>query len=210
MGVTLTWIAHATFKLSDQAIVYIDPWKLHLEDTADVVLLTHAHYDHCSPEDVSKIAGDETIIVGPEECASKFLLNFRPAVSGAKLTVGNLELTPVPAYNVEKQFHPKEKGWLGYVVELDGKRIYHAGDTDLIPEMASLKRLGIHVALLPVGGTYTMTAEEAAAAANEIEPKLAIPMHFGTIVGGTSDAEQFKQLCRVPVEVLSPGSHLTL
>jgi L-ascorbate metabolism protein UlaG (beta-lactamase superfamily) len=210
MAVSITWMAHATFKVNDGALIYIDPWKLQVEDRADIVLITHAHYDHCSPEDVSKVAGEETVIIGPAECASEFLLNFRPAVIGSKLTVGDVEITPVSAYNIDKEFHPKNKKWVGYVIEIDGKRVYHAGDTDSIPEMKKLKGLGVDVALLPVGGTYTMTAEEAAEAANAIEPKLAIPMHFGTIVGGTSDAEQFRQLCRVPVEVLEPGSAHTL
>jgi len=210
MAVSLTWVAHATFRVADGAVVYIDPWKLQGQEQADIVLITHSHYDHCSPEDVSKIAGDETVIIGPEECASKFLANFRPAAAGSRFTVGDVEVAPVPAYNIDKQFHPRNKGWVGYLLEINGKRIYHAGDTDFIPEMKDLKDLNVDVALLPVGGTYTMDAEEAAEAANVIEPKIAIPMHFGTIVGGASDADRFQQLCRVPVEVLSPGSALNL
>ena len=118
---------------------------------------------------------------------------------GDSLSVEGIKIEAVPAYNIGKQFHPKTSGWVGYIVTIGGQRIYHPGDTDLIPEMEKIKA---DVALLPVGGTYTMTAEEAAEAANKIKPRVAVPMHFGTIVGSIKDAEKFKEKCQVPVQIL--------
>lgn len=199
----IKWLGHASFRLTGEKTVYIDPWKIKGGDKADIILITHEHYDHCSPEDVAKITKNDTVIVAVADCQSKLLKldrEIRLVEPGKKLNIRGVLVEAVPAYNINKRFHPKDNQWVGYVVTINGKRIYHAGDTDLIPEMSQLK--GIDVALLPVGGTYTMNADEAAKAAEIIRPKVAVPMHVGDIVGTKKDIERFKSLSKVPVEVL--------
>ena len=207
MDVTLQWLGHASLLLRGEKKVIVDPWKLQNPETADVALVTHAHFDHCSPEDLRKVVGDATALIAPADAAAQLDMKARPIKPGQTITVAGVVIEAVPAYNVNKKFHPKQNAWVGYVITLGGKRIYVAGDTDRTPEMDGVKA---DVACLPVGGTYTMTAEEAAGAANAIQPKLAIPIHFGDIVGATSDAEKFRKLCRVPVKVLKPGEIVTL
>ncbi len=193
------WLGHASIKISAERLIYIDPWKLGKDEpTAELILITHAHYDHCSPEDVQKIYGEQTTVVCPPDCVAKLPGKVETIRPGERLTVEGVQIEAVPAYNVSKGFHPRANGWVGYIVTVGGKRIYHAGDTDLIPEMEQLK---VDVAMLPVGGTYTMDAREAAEAANKITPQVAIPIHWGDIVGSVRDAEKFSQLCRVPVEI---------
>ncbi len=194
------WLGHASFKITGERILYIDPWKLAgRNEVADIILITHDHYDHCSLLDIERLKGKETTVVAPHDAAKKITGDVREVEPGGDLSVKGIRIEPHPAYNIGKDFHPKANGWVGYVIDINGKRIYHAGDTDLIPEMEEIKA---DVALLPVGGTYTMNAKEAAEAANKIRPKLAIPMHFGSIVGSSKDAEEFKSLCQVPVEIL--------
>ncbi|RJQ17234.1 MBL fold metallo-hydrolase [Candidatus Woesearchaeota archaeon] len=175
--------------------VYIDPFQLKTAEPADVILITHGHYDHCSIEDIKKIAKSETIIVCTPDCISKFnslkVKQIVPVQPGNKLKVHDVLIEVVPAYNTNKQFHQKAEEWVGYIVTVNGKRIYHAGDTDRIPEMKTFK---VDVALLPVSGTYVMTAEEAALACQDIKPNIAIPMHYGSIIGSRADAEKFKSL----------------
>jgi L-ascorbate metabolism protein UlaG (beta-lactamase superfamily) len=193
------WLGHASFKLTGEKVVYIDPWQLHDGEPADIILITHGHYDHCSAEDVAKIRRPSTVVVAPVDCADKLPGPVQVVKPGDKLTVAGVKIEAVPAYNIDKTFHPRKENWVGYVVTLNGQRIYHAGDTDHIPEMDSLK---VDVALLPAGGKYTMTASEAAAAANAFKPRVAVPMHWGTIVGSDEDAARFRQLSQVPVEIL--------
>jgi len=209
--VELVWYGHDAFHVAGPPVVYIDPWRLP-EDLplADVVLITHDHYDHCSPEDVDKILGPDTLIVGPSAALRKLAgtrAGQRPVRVGDQLTVGNMQVQIVPAYNTNKRFHPRTAGYVGYVLELNGIRIYHAGDTDLIPEMESVR---CDVALLPVSGTYVMDAEEAAQAAAVLQPRLAIPMHYGVIVGSEKDAERFRHLAPVPVRILETEELLAL
>ena len=192
------WLGHASFKLTGEKVVYIDPWQLKDGEPADIILITHGHYDHCSPEDVAKIRRPATVVVAPADCAEKLPGHVQVVKPGDRLAVAGVSIEAVPAYNIDKAFHPRKENWVGYVVTLNGQRIYHAGDTDHIPEMDTLR---VDVALLPVGGKYTMTADEAAAAANTFRPRVAVPMHWGTIIGGEEDAERFRQLCQVPVEV---------
>jgi L-ascorbate metabolism protein UlaG (beta-lactamase superfamily) len=154
------------------------------------VLVTHPHYDHCSPEDVAKVSHAKTVIVTESESAAKLKGDVRIVAPGDRLTVGPVSIEAVAAYNTDKTFHPRAKNWLGFVVTLDGIRIYHAGDTDLIPEMDAIR---CDVALLPVSGTYVMTAEEAVAAARRLRPRVAIPMHYDTLVGSRADAERFRE-----------------
>ncbi|MEJ2746167.1 MAG: MBL fold metallo-hydrolase, partial [bacterium] len=163
------------------------------------ILVSHVHYDHCSPSAIERIRTADTVIVTNSECAKKFKANVRIIAPGQSIAVDGVAVEGVAAYNVNKPFHPRGEGGLGFVITLGGRRIYFAGDTDLIPEMAAVKA---DVALLPVSGTYVMSADEAAEAVKRIKPAVAIPMHYGSIVGSGSDAARFKQLSEVPVEIL--------
>lgn len=183
---------------------YTDPWELKAsEPKADIVLITHDHFDHCVPEDVKKVAKPSTVVVAPQDCIKKLGPGFKVNVirPGETVTIEGVGIEAVPAYNINKQFHPRSNNWVGYIFTLGGERIYQAGDTDLIPEMRDIKA---DIAILPIGGTYTMTPEEAAEAASWIGPKIVIPMHFAKIVGKISDAEKFKMLCKCEVRVLRP------
>lgn len=188
----MEWLGHDTFKIeSGGVVVYTDPFRLGGGlPAADIVLVTHEHYDHCSPEDLKKIAGKGTVVVAPGDCEGK-LTGVRRVKAGDRLTVKGVEIEVVPAYNINKKFHPKSNGWVGYVFTVGGTKIYIAGDTDYIPEMKDIK---CDIALLPVSGTYVMTAEEAVKAAELIKPKVAVPMHYGSIVGDVSDARRFAEL----------------
>ncbi len=202
MAKNIFWLGHDSFRLKGEKVVYIDPWKLVAgAEKADVILVTHDHYDHLSQDDIAKISKADTIVVAPQTVTSK--LGGKPITvkPGDKITAAGVSIEVMPAYNANKKFHPKSAGHVGYIVILNGKRIYHSGDTDLIPEMAQIK---CDIALLPVSGTYVMTAMEAAEAANTIKPALAIPMHYGDpdVVGTRNDAEEFKRLAKVPVEIL--------
>lgn len=183
------WLGHDTFKITGEKIIYTDPFQITKRDKADIILITHEHFDHCSPEDVKKIQGKDTIIVTTKDCAAKLSGNIKIIQPTDKIKIHNIEIEAVPAYNINKQFHPKEKGWVGYIFKINGERIYLAGDTDRISEMKTFKN--IDIALLPVSGKYVMTASEAVEAALDIKPKLAIPMHYGTIIGTKADAERF-------------------
>jgi L-ascorbate metabolism protein UlaG (beta-lactamase superfamily) len=184
------WLGHASFRIQDgAAVIYIDPWKLGgAPPKADVVLITHGHSDHYSPDDIAKIAKDGTVFVATPDVAKKLAgKNVLAAKPGDALQAGPVEVAAVPAYNISRQFHPKSNGWVGYIVTLsNGQRVYHSGDTDAIPEM---KDVTADVALMPCGGTYTMTAAEMAEAANSFKPAVLIPMHWGDIVGSKADAE---------------------
>ncbi|MBN2111488.1 MBL fold metallo-hydrolase [Candidatus Woesearchaeota archaeon] len=206
-GIRIEWLGHAAVRIILGMVIYIDPYQVSSNEKADLILITHGHYDHCSVEDIQKIAKHETIIIATTDCTSKFAgkveaADLRLAVPGKKFEVGEVKIEAVPAYNPKKQFHPKSNDWVGYIVEVKGKRIYHAGDTDVIPEM---EKINADIALLPIGGTYTMTPEEAAEAANKINPKIAIPIHFGAIVGTKADAEKFKALCKCEAKILNPS-----
>ena len=198
----IEWLGHASFKFKcGEQVVYTDPYNTSGEK-ADLVLITHDHYDHCDSNSLKSIAGSDTVILAPSSAASK-LEGFRVKIikSGDSFDEMGVTGKAVPAHNTNKQFHPKGVG-LGYVFTMGGKNIYQAGDTDIIEEMRLLGQ--VHVAILPVGGTYTMTAEEAATAVNEIiKPEVSIPMHWGSIVGSKSDAERFRELVKVGrVEIL--------
>ena len=184
----INWLGHDGFRIDAGQTVYIDPYEIDGGPTADVILITHPHFDHLSAPDVAKVQGPDTIIITEKESAAQLSGDVRVMAPGDELVVGDIKISAVPAYNVDKDFHPKANGWLGFIVEAQGVRTYHAGDTDFIPEM---KDINTDIALLPVSGTYVMTADEAVQAALAIEPQIAIPMHFGAIVGSGSDADQF-------------------
>lgn len=200
----ITWLGHDGFLIKgDDRVIVIDPFQVHQCEPADIILISHEHYDHCSPEDVNKIRKDSTVIVTEAQSAKKLSGDVRVVQPGDKLTVSGIPIEAVPSYNTNKSFHPKENGWLGFIVTVDGVRIYHAGDTDRIPEMASFQ---VDIALLPVSGTYVMTAEEAVEAAGMIKPKVVIPMHYGAIVGSSDDAKRFREALRGTCEVVVLGS----
>jgi L-ascorbate metabolism protein UlaG (beta-lactamase superfamily) len=199
----ITWLGHDGFLIKgDGKAIVIDPFQVKQCEPADIILISHEHYDHCSPEDVNKIRKDSTVIVTEAQSASKLAGDVRVVQPGDKLTVSGIPIEAVPSYNTNKSFHPKEKGWLGFIVTVEGVRIYHAGDTDRIPEMASFQA---DIALLPVSGTYVMTAEEAVEAARLIKPKVVIPMHYGAIVGSADDAKRFSEALRGTCQVVVLG-----
>jgi L-ascorbate metabolism protein UlaG (beta-lactamase superfamily) len=201
------WIGHASFRIEDgKSQIYIDPWKLPAgAPKAAVVLITHGHSDHFSPEDIARIGQPTTVFVAPADVAARLKgKTVVTAIPGHRYTAGGVPVEAVAAYNRDKAFHPRSNNWLGYVVTLsNGLRVYHSGDSDAIPEMQSLK---VDVALMPCGGTYTMTAAEMAAAANAFKPKVLIPMHWGDIVGSKTDAETVRKIFNGTTVIKTPGS----
>ncbi len=211
-GVRFHWLGHDGYKLTveGKTIIYIDPYKIsdshHNKNDADIILISHNHFDHLSVDDLKHVIGNNTTIVAAKECMEQ-LKNVRVAerkgvVPGDTLTVQGVPIETTAAYNTNKHFHPKADGKVGFIITLNKMRIYHTGDTDDIPEMNATEP---ELALVQVSGTYVMTAEEAAKAVNEkIKPKkLAIPMHYGSIVGTQKDAVKFKQLVTAcPVQIL--------
>jgi L-ascorbate metabolism protein UlaG (beta-lactamase superfamily) len=201
---TITWLRHASVLIEGEKRIYIDPWEIRSPKEADLVLITHDHYDHLSMTDLKRICRPSTEILLPEGSVKK-IAGVHGRIHGVKpgqeLIAAGLRVEVVAAYNLSKHFHPKAANNVGYIVTVDGERIYHAGDSDRIPEMKGLKP---DVALLPIGGTYTMDPSEAAKAASDLQAKKAIPIHFGAIIGGKEEAELFKKVCPVPVEILEP------
>ena len=195
----LVWLGHDSFRIDASTCIYIDPYRIDDGKPADIILVTHDHFDHCSPEDIAKVQTPQTLIVTEKDSAQKLSGDVRIMKPGERLELEGLALEAVPAYNTNKDFHPQKNGWLGFIVEIDGVRIYHAGDSDFIPEMKALK---VDIALLPVSGTYVMTSDEAIQAALAINPKLAVPMHYGAIVGDQTDADHFRDELAGRVEVL--------
>jgi L-ascorbate metabolism protein UlaG (beta-lactamase superfamily) len=207
-------LGHDSFRLDDQPVIYVDPWKLR-EDMpkADLVLVTHDHYDHCSAEDIKRISKPGTLVIGNPSAAAKLGTATRTLRPGESVDAASIMVTAFPAYNTNKfkspgkPFHPKEAEGNGYIITMNGETLYHAGDTDFIPEMAKLR---VTVALLPVSGTYVMTADEAFEAAKAIKADFFVPMHYGDIVGDEGDVEKFRYLCEsqgLRVAVLSATEH---
>lgn len=208
-GVEITWLKHDAFLLKgDGIVVAIDPYELRsVPEKADLVLVTHDHFDHCDPNSVRLVAKPDAVVVAPQKAASKLGKNVRVVKAGDVLTEKGVTIKVVPAYNVHperQRFHPKNYGGVGYLITLAGKTVYHPGDTDLIPEMDNLGQ--VDIALLPVSGTYVMDAQEAAEAVKRIKPTHVIPMHYGSIVGSKADAEKFAQLVagQTTVHILEP------
>lgn len=203
----IKWLGQSGFKIisKEGKTIYIDPYNLPAgSPKADFIFLTHSHFDHFSPENIAKIRDENTQIFCPGGEACKIGGRVREVKPGDRLEAKGLKIEVVPAYNTNKDFHPKENNWVGYVLEIDGQRIYHAGDTDLIPEMKDLK--DIDIAMLPVSGTYVMTSDEAVEAVKIINPKIVIPMHYGDEVGTLSDALNLKDKVEAEVVILEKES----
>lgn len=199
-GVKVHWLGHDSFVLQGSKTLVLDPFKAKGNYRADLLLISHEHYDHLSPDDIARFSGPSTVMVAPRQCEGP----LRPLSQTKRivepwqtLDLGGVKVEAVPAYNLNKfrepgkMFHPKEDKKVGYVVTLDGVRFYHAGDSDGIEEM---KSLSVDVAFLPVSGKYVMTAEEAAEAAESMEADAVVPMHINKIVGTMADAKRFKEL----------------
>ena len=190
IGKMLFWVGHGSFYIKSQGrTIFIDPFRItdKINEKADILLVTHGHFDHCNKEDMDKVLKAGTrIISAPGAVDQKEYENVTIAKPGFKETIDGIEIEAVPAYNTDKekqQFHPRSNDWVGYIIKVDNAKIYHAGDTDLIPEMRELKGKGIDVALIPVGGTYTMDLEEGIKAAEAIGAEHTVPMHFKNLAG---------------------------
>jgi L-ascorbate metabolism protein UlaG (beta-lactamase superfamily) len=209
MGINFKWLGHASFRIChEDTVIYIDPWKLKdAPQDATIVLVSHSHYDHYSAEDIKRVSGPETKLIASADVIGQHG-NGQAIMPGQRIELEGISVTGVPSYNPNKQFHPKSNNWVGFIIELGSKRIYYAGDTGLTDEMKALKN--IDVALLPVGGTYTMDAEDAAEAVTYIKPKQAIPYHWGDIVGTRKEAEQFDKKVLCNVMIMSPGQAINI
>jgi L-ascorbate metabolism protein UlaG (beta-lactamase superfamily) len=197
----LHWIGHSSFRLDKPKVIYIDPWRLPPSSpAADLILVSHEHHDHCSPDDVASVRADHTTVIANPSAAGKLPAPVTTLRAGESTEAAGVKVEAFPAYNIGKQFHPKEAGHVGFLLTLGEERLYFAGDTDFISEMNTID---CDVALIPVSGTYVMTAEEAAKAAEAIQPRLVVPMHYGAgVVGTLEDARTFERLTSTPVRIL--------
>jgi L-ascorbate metabolism protein UlaG (beta-lactamase superfamily) len=199
-NIELKWLGHSGFLIKFSGInVFIDPFKLsdNINEKADLILITHSHYDHCSVEDIKKIIKQETVIIGPADILSQTRqigdVNFKISGPEKNLDFKEIKIYCVPAYNTNKPYHSKDESWVGYIIDFLGTTVYHPGDSDVIPEMNNIR---VNAAMFPVSGKFAMDYHEAAIAAEIIHPDLAIPMHWGTIIGTIDDAENFVKLCK--------------
>ena len=189
---------HSSIRINKEKIIYIDPFKINKNyNDADIIFITHDHYDHYSEEDIDKVINENTTIIIPDELLTKLLrkgINKNAIITvepNKNYMVQGIKFETISAYNTNKTFHPKENGWVGYIITLDDIRYYIAGDTDITEENRKVK---CDVAFVPVGGTYTMDFKEAAQLINEIQPKIAVPIHYGSVVGTKQDATDFIKL----------------
>ena len=197
-------LCHSSIKIEKEKIIYFDPFKIEKNfNDADIIFITHDHYDHYSEIDISKVKKGDTVIVVPESLSERILKygfkenNIKIVKPNEKYIVDGIKFETIPAYNINKAFHPKENGWVGYIIEIQNVRYYIAGDTDITEDN---KKVKCDVAFVPVGGTYTMTFEEAAKLVNEIKPITAVPIHYGEIVGTKKDAEKFIKLLNQEIQ----------
>jgi L-ascorbate metabolism protein UlaG (beta-lactamase superfamily) len=212
---SVEWLGHSGFRIAvGGATIYIDPYRVgEGAPRADLILVTHGHYDHFSPQDVERLSGPGTWLVGPAAVAERVsgqVVSIAPGEELERELVPGVQVAAVAAYNTSKRdaegrpFHPREARWVGYELTVRGERLYHSGDTDVIPEMDAVT--GVDVALLPVSGVYVMTAQEAAEAARRIQPRVAVPMHWGEQLGSEEDARVFAQCAPVDVRILAKAA----
>jgi L-ascorbate metabolism protein UlaG (beta-lactamase superfamily) len=207
------WLGHSGFRIAaGRASIYIDPYRIAADEPkADLILITHQHYDHFSIQDLERVRKDTTQVIAPPAVAERLEGNVRSLSAGevVETDLPGVDVRAVPAYNTSKRdgegrpFHPREAGCLGYELNVRGERLYHAGDTDVIPEMDWV--VGADVALLPVSGVHVMTALEAAEAARRIQPTVAVPMHWGGHIGSEKDAQAFADAAPVDVVIMQPA-----
>ena len=195
-------LIHSSIKFSKDIIIYFDPYKINKEyHDADIIFITHSHYDHYSPLDIKKVIKNNTIIVCPEDVKEELLKldinNIIEVVPNKDYEVLNIKFKTIPAYNINKNFHPKENNWVGYLINYNNVKYYIAGDTDITEEN---KNIICDVAFVPIGGTFTMDYKEAASLINEIQPKIAVPTHYGLIVGNKDDGIKFSKLLNNNIE----------
>lgn len=197
-------LCHSSIRINKEKVIYIDPFKIDKNyNDADIIFITHDHYDHYSEDDIDKVKKEDTVIIVPEELLTKVLRKgFRQdyiitVEQNKNYMVDGIKFETILAYNTNKQFHPKENGWVGYIIEIKGIRYYIAGDTDITEEN---KKVKCDVAFVPVGGTYTIDFKEAANLINEIQPKIAVPIHYGSVVGTKQDAIDFSKLLNPKIE----------
>ena len=197
-------LCHSSIRINKEKVIYIDPFKIEKDyNDADIIFITHDHYDHYSEEDIEKIKKNDTVIIAPEELLTKLLRKgftkdcIVTVEPNKEYMVEKIKFETIPAYNINKQFHPKENGWVGYIIELNNIKYYIAGDTDITEEN---KKVKCDVAFVPVGGTYTMDFKEASSLINEIKPKIAVPIHYGSVVGKNQDAIDFSKLIHPEIE----------
>lgn len=201
-GIQIRWHGHDTFTLTkDNITICFDPYQIDKKFHADIALISHNHFDHLSIPDLEKVTDAKTVIVTAKECVDQIKLPYKKLIGIApneEIDIDGFKINSIRAYNIDKinsdtkkPFHPKEDNKIGFIITINNTRFYHTGDSDLIPEMIDIKP---DVLFVPVSGTYVMTADEAAKAVKEIKPKLAIPMHYGSIVGSKNDAKDFKKL----------------
>ena len=200
-----TWFRQSAYRYQDDGLVlYIDPWEAEGPE-ADVILITHAHADHYQPDEIERLRGDGTQLVAPHDIARELSGEVTPVAPGDSVEVAGVRIQAVPAYNIAEErleAHPKANNWVGYVLTLGDRTYYHAGDTDHVPELDSVRA---NVSFLPIGGTYTMEAEEAGGLARAIGPDLAVPMHYGFVVGSPADADRFAEAAKpVTVRTMDP------
>jgi len=212
MGISVKWLGHASFEIkADDKTIYIDPYEGEYKDKPDLILVSHSHDDHCDRSKIKKIRKEEALVIAPADCASKIGGNVKSLKPGEKVSLGAVTVEAVAAYNYKRfrspgnPFHPKGLG-VGYLITIGDKTIYHAGDTDFIPEMRNLRN--VYLALLPSGGTYTMDNPEAAEAALAIKPQFVIPMHRWN-TNPSEFKNEVEAKSKIQVILLKPGEEFT-
>lgn len=195
---------HSSIKITGDKIIYFDPYKITEEQNdADIIFITHDHYDHFELESIKKVMKEDTLIVIPNRCAGTVIDSGLPrsAIIGVnpneQYHMKDIEINTINSYNLDKEFHPKKNNWVGYIIEINDEKILVAGDTDNTEELQKIK---CDIALVPIGGTYTMTYQEAAELINKMKPKVVIPTHYGTVAGKVEDGEAFKKIIDSSIE----------
>ena len=203
MKPTIKWLRHSSILIEDEKNIVVDPWKINCKLQADLVLITHSHFDHLSPDDIQKILPKGGTIIAPADCLESLEeYNCLSILPNESKNLNWVEITAIPAYTPNKEFHPRNNNWVGYKIQFKTHSVYISGDSDITPEMKSVKA---DTVILPVGGTYTMNAKEAAEVVNTISPLRAIPIHYGDITGKAGDGDEFKSyVTTAKVEILKP------